>query len=224
MFTVYTGTGVTAITGTYIDTTVTNTNTNPHRHDHTLDTAYSGRRLVFAISWKGNNSRTLSTATLDEFGINVACTIHLNQANTGTSPGCAIISVEEATLTGLHELKLTFSGLTGTGSRISSSLYSLTSCTASNGNTAMAANTSTSTVNATYGSYVVSVCMAYNITGTVAWTGATEDNEQSVDGASYKHVVAHESMTATDATYDTVVTASTSATYMRIGTYVFAPT
>ena len=224
MFTVYTGTGVTAITGSYLGYKGTTSNTNPHRHTHTLDTAYAGRRLVFVISWKGNNSRTLSTAYLDETGVNAACTIHLNQTNTGTSAGCAIISVEEATLTGDYELKLTFSGLTGTGSRVYSSLYSLTSCTASNGNTAMSADTSTSTVNATYGSYVVSVCMAYNITGTVAWTGATEDAEISVDGASYKHVTAHESMSATDATYDTVVTASTSATHMRIGTYVFAPT
>lgn len=224
MFALYTGTGITAITGIYSTSDGDSANTASHTHSLTFGTPFTGRRLVFAISWRGNNSRTISSVRVDPTGLNLACTIHLNQSNGGgITPGVAIVSVEEATLSGLTDVDINFSGITGTGSRVYTSLYELTSCTASNGATAISSNAVTSTVNATYGSYVISVCFAYNISGTVAWTNATEDLEQSVDGASFKHVVAHESMTATDSTFDTTATASTSASHMRIGTYVFTP-
>lgn len=227
MFAAYVGTGITAITGTYLDSDGDNSNSSAHRANLNLGTAFTGRRLVFCISWKGNNSRSILSVNLyDPDGVDptLPCTIHLNQTNAAVvSPGIAIVSIENDTISGFYDVEVNYTGVTGLNSAFYISVYELTSCLASNGNIALTANAATSTVNASYGSYVVSVCSAYNITGTVSWTNATEDLEVATDGSSYKHVVAHESMSSSDATFDTTATASTSATYMRIGTYVFTP-
>lgn len=215
MFATYVGTGITAVEVTYRGVTLDSIAENIN-----IGTAATNRRIVVIITWKGNQSRTVSTVDVD--GNNA--TIHINKANGGgTYPGVAIASYVSSSLGGTITFNTYFSGSLGLNAASSMIVYTLSSCSVGDSNEDRTANAVTTTVDASYGSVLISGGMAYNISGSVSWTGATEGNETNIDGSAYKSISAYQVMTSNDATYDTTATASTSATHMRIATVEFTP-
>lgn len=215
MFATYVGTGITAVEVTYKDVTLDSSFENIN-----IGAAATNRRIVVVVTWKGNQSRTVSSI---DIGGNSA-TIHVNKANSGgVYPGVAIGSYVSSSLSGTITFNTYYSGSLGLNAASSMMVYTLSSCNVGDSNDNRAVDTATTTVDASYGSVLISGGMAYNISGTVSWTGATEGNETSIDGSSYKAISAYQVMAANDATYDTTATASTSASYMRIATVEFTP-
>jgi hypothetical protein len=215
VFATYVGTGITAVEGTYRDVTLDSTFENVD-----IGAAETDRRIVVVVTWKGNQSRTVSSITVD----GNSATIHINKANSGgVYPGVAIGSYVSSSLSGTVSFYTFYSGSLGLNAASSMMVYTLSACDVGDSNDARTADAVTTTVNASYGSFIISGGMAYNLTGSVLWTGATEGNETSIDGSSFKSISAYKVMTASDETYDTTATASTSATHMRIASVVFTP-
>lgn len=209
MFAVYVGTGGTVVEYAYTDTDFDPTRSGSVDYVYfdawkftslSFGAADSTRRIVVVVTWThSSGTRTIKEATIG----GIAATIHRNYSP-ATGRGIGIISAEVPTgTTGTVIVNLT--GNSGIGGSCGISVYRLLNCTSSNGNET---STSPTTVSVGYGDVVISGAYFDSASGTVSWTGATEDAETDQDGSSARHCAASYSATAIDATYDTEVSIS----------------
>lgn len=203
MFTVYVGAQGTVVEGSYVTTVNDGTGGTTYTFLNTgIGAADTNRRVVAVVTWTASSStRTVSSATID----GITATIHQNLAPS-TNRGCAIISAEVPNGTS-KSIVVNMSGTLGVGGSLAVSTFRLINCTASNG---QATSGDTTTVNAGYGDFIVSVAYYGSASGSISWTGATEAVETNQDGSGERHSAAYHSVTAADATYDTTVAISVS--------------